>query len=106
MRYSPQMERTNKASLVKWKPSELLEVQRFCADRKLEYSTLVRTTLLYVVKNPTVFVGFAICSLDTDMANKLRTVELPLNWETPVPVQIPARKPKAKGKKRGRRVRP
>lgn len=100
------MESFSKTSLIKWKPSELLEVQSFCSSRKLEFSSLARKTLLYVVKHPSVFAGYAQSFLDAETTNKLRFAELPLSWDAP---EVPE-KPQKKGKRRRKggkvRVRP
>lgn len=88
------METYSKTSLIKWKPSELTEVQAFCASRRLEFSKLARQALLYIVRNPAVFSGFARCSLDCETSAKLQTAELALKWDTPPEVEKPGQKPR------------
>jgi len=104
------METYSRRLITRWKPSELTEVHAFCSSRRLEVSSLARMTLLYVVRNPRVFEGFARISLDAETSAKLQTAELALNWDAPpVPQKSTPKRPKQRrgGKeppKYGRRV--
>lgn len=98
------VETYNKLTIVKWKPSELLKVQGFCAERGLEFSTLVRQVMLYVQAQPAAFASFAAAYLDSKTVTALKSAELGLEWDLPQPTKKPAlkAKPRRRRAKRGR----
>lgn len=93
-----------KPSLVKWKPSELSKVHAFCAERGLEFSTLVRQVLLYVQAQPSAFARLAVDYLEPKTFIALFNAELGLEFQAPQEAAKPVlkRKRKRRGAKRGK----